>query len=80
MTNVFVRIDTSRDVAGYGCAAPERSVTGEEPAEVLRALNDTAGPALVGSDPLRHAMLLERLKKPAEKLSAMAFRLIQEIF
>jgi L-alanine-DL-glutamate epimerase-like enolase superfamily enzyme len=61
--NVFVRIETNREVTGHGCAAPDSQVTGEETSEVLRALNDLAGEALRGSDPLRHAMLMERLKK-----------------
>jgi len=62
-TNVFVRIETSRGPVGHGCAAPDPHVTGEEPGEVLRALSEIAGPGLSGSDPLRHAMLMERSKR-----------------
>jgi len=62
-TNVFVRIETNRGVVGYGCAAPDPHVTGEDDVQVLHALNETAAPRLTGSDPLRHAMLMERLKK-----------------
>ncbi len=62
-TNVFFRIETNRGVVGHGCAAPDPHVTGEESTRVLTALNETAGPAIRGSDPLRHAMLMERLKK-----------------
>jgi L-alanine-DL-glutamate epimerase-like enolase superfamily enzyme len=62
-TNVFLRIDTSSGVVGYGCAAPDPHVTGEHPSDVLDALEQTARAAIRGSDPLRHAMLMERLKK-----------------
>ncbi len=61
-TNVFVRIDTSRGVAGYGCAAPDEQVTGEDTNTVLAALQDAADTELRGSDPLRQAMLMERLR------------------
>jgi L-alanine-DL-glutamate epimerase-like enolase superfamily enzyme len=72
-TNVFIRIETSRDVSGYGCAAPDAQVTGEKLPQVLKALKDTASAELTGSDPLRHAMLIQRLKKSlAEMPSARA--------
>jgi L-alanine-DL-glutamate epimerase-like enolase superfamily enzyme len=61
-TNVFVRIDTSRGVSGWGCAAPDPQVTGEDPLGVLRVLREIT-PLIVGSDPLRHAMLMMRLRK-----------------
>jgi L-alanine-DL-glutamate epimerase-like enolase superfamily enzyme len=67
-TNVFVRIETNRGVTGYGCAAPDPEVTGEDAASVLSAMDDVVRPAIVGSDPLRHAMLMVRLKK---ELAAM---------
>jgi L-alanine-DL-glutamate epimerase-like enolase superfamily enzyme len=66
--NVFVRIETNARVAGLGCAAPDPHVTGELIGDVLRSLNEVAGPALVGSDPLRHAMLMERLRKDLASL------------
>jgi L-alanine-DL-glutamate epimerase-like enolase superfamily enzyme len=62
--NLFVRIEAGGRLQGFGCAAPDPQVTGEEPKAVLRALREIAGPAIAGSDPLRHAMLMERLRKP----------------
>jgi L-alanine-DL-glutamate epimerase-like enolase superfamily enzyme len=62
-TNVFVRIDTSGGIAGHGCAAPDEQVTGEDTTAVLRALQGAADARLRGADPLRHAMLMERLRK-----------------
>jgi L-alanine-DL-glutamate epimerase-like enolase superfamily enzyme len=62
VTNVFLRLETNEPITGYGCAAPDLEVTGETPKGVLRALEDVITPAIKGSDPLRLAMLLERLK------------------
>ena len=67
-TNVFLRIETNRGVVGYGCAAPDGPVTGEDDVQVLHALSETVGPMIVGSDPLRHAMLMERLRKEFEAM------------
>ena len=61
-TNVFLRIETNRGTAGYGCAAPDETVTGETPDGVLTTLMEEVGPSIKGSDPLRPAMLLERLR------------------
>lgn len=60
-TNIFLRIETDRDVVGFGCAAPDLQITGETPESVLRAVNDIISPSIKGSDPLRSAMLIERL-------------------
>jgi L-alanine-DL-glutamate epimerase-like enolase superfamily enzyme len=62
-TNVFVRIETNTNLAGLGCAAPDKEVTGETPDGVTRALGEVARSSLKGSDPLRPAMLMERLKR-----------------
>jgi L-alanine-DL-glutamate epimerase-like enolase superfamily enzyme len=61
--NVFLRLETDRGIAGYGCAAPDFHVTGETPENVLDSLNQTAAPLLAGADPLRPALLLDKLKK-----------------
>ena len=71
--NVFLRIETNRGFEGYGCAAPDPVVTGEDSESVHRVLGEVV-PALVrGSDPLRSALLLQRLAKPLkEHPSALA--------
>jgi len=60
--NVFVRIETNQGIIGYGCAAPDEHVTGETPETILQTIKDVVYPHLKSSDPLRSAMLLERLK------------------
>ena len=62
VTNVFIRLETNEPITGYGCAAPDLEVTGETPKGVVKAFEDVVAPAIKGSDPLRIAMLLERLR------------------
>ena len=61
-TNVFIRIETDKGFVGYGCAAPDAQVTGETPKTVLQICRDVIEPALQRADPLRLAMLTEKLK------------------
>lgn len=65
--NIFLRMETNRGITGYGCAAPDLHVTGETPTGVLQAIEGTIASAALGSDPLRHALLMERLKPMLKK-------------
>jgi L-alanine-DL-glutamate epimerase-like enolase superfamily enzyme len=51
--NIFLRIESSSGIIGYGCAAPDEYLTGETPESVLTALDDIVTPSIKGSDPLR---------------------------
>jgi L-alanine-DL-glutamate epimerase-like enolase superfamily enzyme len=62
-TNVFLRVDTDVGLTGFGCAAPDKPITGETPEGVLRAVKDVIEPASRGADPLRWSLLLEELKR-----------------
>ena len=59
--NIFIRVETNTGISGYGCAAPSEEVTGETLDGLIRAA-DAIAPAIRGADPLRIAMLMERLK------------------
>lgn len=61
-TNVFLRMETNSGITGHGCAVPDQQITGETAEDVLKTLRDLIGPSIRGSDPLRPAMILERLK------------------
>jgi L-alanine-DL-glutamate epimerase-like enolase superfamily enzyme len=61
VTNIFLRLETGDRIIGYGCAAPDEQVTHETPQVTLDTLNERVGPLLMGMDPLRPAMVLERL-------------------
>jgi L-alanine-DL-glutamate epimerase-like enolase superfamily enzyme len=72
-TNVFLRIETSTGIVGFGCAAPDLEVTGETPDSVRNAFNDVIEPALRGADPLRIARQLSKLRPTLnDKPSAIA--------
>jgi L-alanine-DL-glutamate epimerase-like enolase superfamily enzyme len=68
VSNVFVRIETAGPITGYGVAAPDLAVTGETVQSVLTAWRETVAPSLKGSDPLRAARLMGRLR-PALQMS-----------
>jgi L-Ala-D/L-Glu epimerase len=62
-TNVFLSIETDKDITGYGCAAPDLCVTGETSDSILSAIKEFIEPSMKGSDPLRSVRILEKLKK-----------------
>jgi L-alanine-DL-glutamate epimerase-like enolase superfamily enzyme len=61
-TNVFVSIETSDGLVGYGCAAPDLQITGETGEIVVEAITGIAEPLLVGEDPLMVARQLDILE------------------
>ncbi len=73
VTNVFLRIETNTGIVGYGCAAPDRAVTGETTKSVVSLLADTLPSLLKGQDPLRPAWHVHRLEPHfAENPAALA--------
>jgi len=60
-TNIFLRIETDKGISGFGCAAPDKPVTGETPDGATADLRDVAAPLLQGEDPIRYVWLLDRL-------------------
>lgn len=65
--NVLLRMETSAGITGFGCAAPDESVTGETAQSVLDAFTTVIEPLLRNTDPLRIAYRLEKLKSVLEK-------------
>jgi L-alanine-DL-glutamate epimerase-like enolase superfamily enzyme len=59
--NIFLRIETSAGINGFGCAAPDEQVSGETPHSVIKVFGDVIASVLKGSDPLRIAFLTEKL-------------------
>jgi L-alanine-DL-glutamate epimerase-like enolase superfamily enzyme len=79
-TNVFLRLETNQGINGYGCAAPDEQITEETADSVLRAIEDEVKPAIINSDPLRPAMLLERVKPPLRGQSSVLAALDMALF
>jgi len=66
-TNILMRIGTDKGVTGYGCAAPDKTVTGETPDSVQHFVNEIVAPVLMNADPLRIAKLTEALRPTSLK-------------
>ena len=62
VSNVLLRVETGNGLVGWGCAAPDEHVTGETPEGTLTTLGEVVPGLIVGLDPLRPAMVMERLK------------------
>jgi L-alanine-DL-glutamate epimerase-like enolase superfamily enzyme len=61
--NIVLKVIADGGLTGYGCAAPDREITGESPEEVLA---QTAGPIrslLEGGDAFRHSYYHQQLKQ-----------------
>jgi L-alanine-DL-glutamate epimerase-like enolase superfamily enzyme len=63
VSNVLVRLDLDVGPSGFGCAAPDLTVTGETPETVLGALRRVVEPVLKGADPLRRLVHLETFQR-----------------
>ncbi len=61
-TNLFIRAETDAGVTGFGCAAPDKGVTGETPEMTMKCYHDVIEPGLKGADFSRIIFILEELK------------------
>jgi L-alanine-DL-glutamate epimerase-like enolase superfamily enzyme len=61
ITNVFIRIKTSNGIIGYGCAAPDKAITGETSNSVVTTLEKIVIPSLLDANPLRSAKIIEKI-------------------
>ena len=72
-SNVILKVETDGGLVGWGCAAPDRAVTGESVEDVISAVGDVVEPALKGENPFRIALHNLRLRdRLAAKSSTMA--------
>ena len=62
-TNIFLRMDTSEGITGYGCAAPDLEVTGETGESVMADIHEKVKSRLINADPTRHALIMEDIKE-----------------
>jgi L-alanine-DL-glutamate epimerase-like enolase superfamily enzyme len=61
-TNFILKIETDGKWVGFGCAAPDKVVTGESPEEVEEVIKNEITSYLLGKDPFTYALLLMDLK------------------
>jgi L-alanine-DL-glutamate epimerase-like enolase superfamily enzyme len=62
-SNFILKVETDGKWVGYGCAAPDKAVTGETPDEVEQAIKNEITEYLLGKDPFTYALLLTELKQ-----------------
>ena len=68
--NVMLRMDTSTGISGWGCATPDRYVTGESIDDVLRVYRESMESILLNTDPLMPVLRLEELKQSVKRAPA----------
>ncbi|MFC1731009.1 mandelate racemase/muconate lactonizing enzyme family protein [candidate division KSB1 bacterium] len=69
-TNVFMRAETDIGLTGWGCAAPDKYITGETGEDVMKSFNEIIEPMIKGSDPGRYIFLIDELKLQLKKRSS----------
>jgi len=62
IVNVFLKIETSEGLIGWGCSAPDECVTGETAGSVSRFLNETFRSLILGRDPLERESLIKEIR------------------
>ncbi len=61
-TNIILRVETDAGITGWGCAAPDKAVTGETPEEVVGFARGIIREMLTGRSPFCLARVMEDLK------------------
>ncbi len=61
--NVFLRIDSDNGFFGYGCAAPDQEVTGEDAKTLLAIYQTELESLLLQQDPIRINYIMTNLRK-----------------
>ncbi len=62
-TNIILKVITDSGLVGWGCAAPDKEVTGETPEEVIQHIENTISSFLKDENPFQIARLTDELKK-----------------
>src|SRR5687768_11416468 len=71
--NIFLTLETDEGLQGWGMAAPDEVITGEDALSVLKAYKDHISDCLKGEDPFFYSRLYEELRdKIPGQASALA--------
>jgi L-alanine-DL-glutamate epimerase-like enolase superfamily enzyme len=68
--HVFIRLDTG-EISGWGCMAPDSQVTGEHARLIYPEASEKLPDLLRGSDPLRRAKIMERVRHELPNYSSL---------
>lgn len=69
--HVFLRFQTENGMEGWGCASPDKEVTGETPDSIERFLKKVL-PELTGEDPLSENCIMERISLTSRRKNPAA--------
>ena len=69
-SNVILKLETDRGISGWGCAAPDKEVTGETPDEVIHALKNEITELVKGQYPFQISQFIHQLKKTIPRHSS----------
>jgi len=62
-TNIILKLNTDKGVSGWGCAAPDKEVTGETAEDVTKNIEAFAEGLLLNQSPFRIARITHQLKQ-----------------
>lgn len=62
-SNIILKLITDTSLTGWGCAAPDFSVTGETVEDVIQSTETVIQDRLIGCNPFRIARIIHELKK-----------------
>jgi L-alanine-DL-glutamate epimerase-like enolase superfamily enzyme len=60
--SVFIHIETTEGINGWGCAAPDPKVTGETASNILKVFQKEVEPYLLGKDVFEYSRILNSIK------------------
>ena len=69
-TNIILKLVTDTEIIGWGCAAPDVTVTGETPEDVITTIESVIKGVLVGQSPFQIARIMHNIKQLAPKASS----------
>lgn len=69
-TNIILKLVTDTGIIGWGCAAPDATVTGETPENVMTTIDTVIRDMLVGQSPFQIARIMYNMKQIAPQASS----------
>lgn len=73
-SNIILKVTTDSGLTGWGCAAPDKEVTGETPEAVIQSITEIIEPGLIGESPFQVAWFnheFRQLKKIGRSAQCM---------
>ena len=69
-TNIILKLHTDKGITGWGCAAPDREITGESPEDVIHNIDTIITDLLKDQSPFQIARFTHQLKQLCPKATS----------